>query len=244
MRFFLHVVMLVLGLGLGFVSTTSNAQELIRSSVSKEFMDGLQVKYLKNIAKHMNMEIEILPMPFARRIKELRQGNLDILVGLQREDEDQDEVVYIDPSYETLRHTFFVRKPDLEQLVNFSDLRKLRIGVTRNAKYFERFNRETELIMVPVSTLAQKVALLQKGRIDTFIHFQESALPLIRDMGLQDEIVLAKYQPIEVNNYYVTISQNSPLFKQKHLVEAAVRAAISHGEFATIRQQHYLSLAD
>ncbi|WP_160177946.1 substrate-binding periplasmic protein [Paraglaciecola mesophila] len=207
-------------------------------------MNGLQVKYLKNIAMHMNMEIEILPMPFARRIKELRQGNLDMLVGLQREDEDQDEVVYIAPSYETLRHTFFVRKPDLDQLVNFNDLRKLRIGVTRNAKYFERFNRETELIMVPVSTLAQKVALLQKGRIDTFIHFQESALPLIRKMGLQDEIVLAQYQPIEVNNYYVTISQNSPLIKQKHLVESAVRTAIANGEFATIRRQHYLSRAD
>ena len=238
MRFFLHLVILV------FVSSSSNAQELIRSSVSKEFMNGLQVKYLKNIAKHMNMEIEILPMPFARRIKELRQGNLDLLVGLQREDDEQDEVVYIAPSYETLRHTFFVRKPDIDQLVNFNDLRTLRIGVTRNAKYFERFNRETELIMVPVSTLAQKVALLQKGRIDTFIHFQESALPLIRDMGLQDEIVLAQYQPIEVNNYYVTISQNSPLFKQKHLVEIAVREAIANGEFATIRREHYLSLAD
>ena len=105
MRFFLHLVILV------FVSSSSNAQELIRSSVSKEFMNGLQVKYLKNIAKHMNMEIEILPMPFARRIKELRQGNLDLLVGLQREDDEQDEVVYIAPSYETLRHTFFVRKP-------------------------------------------------------------------------------------------------------------------------------------
>ncbi|ABG41056.1 amino acid ABC transporter substrate-binding protein, PAAT family [Paraglaciecola sp. T6c] len=239
MRFFILVFLLIFGL----FPAISYGQYVIQSSVSKEFINGLQVKYLKNIAKHMNMEIEIIPMPFARRIRELREGNLDLLVGLRRVDGEQDEVVYIKPSYETLRHTFFVRKSDENQLLSFTDLRKLNIGVTRNAKYFERFNQETDLVMVPVSTLLQKIELLKKGRIDTFIHFQESALPRINDMGLQNDIVLAQYQPIEVNNYYVTISQNSPLFKHKHLVEAAVRKAIKDDEFATIRREHYLSQA-
>jgi ABC-type amino acid transport substrate-binding protein len=222
-----------------FSSAFTSAQEVIRSSVSKEFINGLQVKYLKNIAKHMNMDIEIIPMPFARRIKELRQGNLDMLVGLQRESGLHDEVVYITPSYETLRHTFFVRNEDFGQLQSFDNLKKLSIGVTRNAKYFEKFNQETNLIMVPVSTLSQKIALLQKGRIDTFIHFQESALPLIHSLGLQNDIVLAEYQPIEVNSYYVTISLNSPLYAKKELFESAVKEAIAAHEFATIRREHY-----
>jgi len=29
----------------------------------------------------MNMEIEIPSMPFARRLRELRQGNVDLLLG-------------------------------------------------------------------------------------------------------------------------------------------------------------------
>lgn len=229
---------------LSFFSTYSFGQEVLRASVSEEFMNGLHTKYLKNIARHMNMDIEIFPMPFARRVRELRQGNLDIMVGLQREDDNQDEVVYISPSYETLRHTFFVNKEDLDKLQNFSDLKKLNIGVTRHAKYFEKFNQEPDLIMVPVSTLRQKVELLKKGRINTFVHFQESALPLINKMGLQNDIVLADYQPIEMNSYYVTISQNSPLIAKKHLFEAAVRDAIAEHEFATIRREHYASLPD
>ena len=227
---------------LGLFSTFSFGQVIIRASVSEEFMNGLHAKYLKNIAKHMNMEIEIVPMPFARRIRELRLGNLDLLVGLQREDDEQDEVVYIKPSYEALRHTFFVIKEDVDKLQSFTDLKKLNIGVTRHAKYFNKFNQEPGLIMVSVSTFRQKIELLKKGRINTFVHFQESAVPLIAKMGLQNDIVLADYQPIEVNNYYVTISQNSPLIDKIHLFEAAVRDAIANHEFATIRRDHYSSI--
>jgi ABC-type amino acid transport substrate-binding protein len=227
---------------LGFFSASSIGQEVIRTSVSEEFMDGLQAKYLRNIASHMKMKIEIFPMPFARRLREFRQGNLDLLVGLQRENDQQDEVVYINPSYETLRHTFFIGKDNLDKLQSFNDLKKLSIGVTRHARYFEQFNLEPDLVMVPVSTLRQKVELLKKGRISTFVHFQESALPLINKMGLQNDIVLADYQPIEVNNYYVTISRNSALINKIHLVETAVREAIANHEFATIRRQHYSSL--
>ena len=46
----------------------------------------------------IKMNMEITPMPLARRLRELRQGNVDLLLGLQREDDKQDEVVYIQPS--------------------------------------------------------------------------------------------------------------------------------------------------
>lgn len=68
------------------------------------------------------------------------------------------------------------------------------IGVTINARYFTKFNQEkAEISMVPVTSLKQKIGLLQKGRIDTFIHFQESVLPTLRSMGLEQEIVLADF---------------------------------------------------
>jgi polar amino acid transport system substrate-binding protein len=44
------------------------------------------------------MNMEIPSMPFASRLRELRQGNVDLLLGLLREDDKQDEVVYIKPS--------------------------------------------------------------------------------------------------------------------------------------------------
>jgi ABC-type amino acid transport substrate-binding protein len=228
-------------LGVVFFSSNLIAQEIIRSSVSEELVDGLHAKYLRNIAKHMNMEIEIIPMPFARRLRELREGNLDLLIGLQQGEEDQDEVVYIKPSYETLRHTFFIRNGNIDMLRSFKDLKSLSLGVTQHAKYFELYSQDPNLIMVPVSTVRQKIDLLMKGRINAFIHFQESAIPLISQMDLQNDIVLADYQPIEVNSYYVTISRNSPLFDRKKLFQSAVRKALANKEFASMRKEHYAS---
>ncbi|WP_339721510.1 transporter substrate-binding domain-containing protein [uncultured Paraglaciecola sp.] len=240
----MRLYVLVFTLLLTFFPVAVWGQEIIRSSVSEEFLDGLQAKYLRNIAKRMNMPIEIIPMPFARRIKEFRQGNLDILVGLNREDDRQDEVLYITPSYEALRHTFFIKKENKHKLQSFNDLKKLSIGVTRHAKYFKKFNQESNLIMVPVSRLRQKIELLIKDRINTFVHFEESAMSRISVMELQNEIVIADYQPIEVDYYYVTISRNSTLIHKKPQFEAAVRAAIANQEFATIRREHYAALAD
>lgn len=235
---------IVLGFFSAFFPNFSFGQNVLRSSVSAELVDGLHVKYLEYIASHMNMEIEIIPMPFARRLRELRLGHLDLLIGLQRVNDKQDEVVYIQPSYETLRHSFFVKKENTHQLQGFADLKELTIGVSRHAKYLERFNQEPGLMMVPVASLRQKIELLMKGKINTFIHFQESVLPLISQMGLQNDIVLADYQPIEVNQYYLTISQNSPLFAKKYLFEAIVKEAVANQEFMAIRQKHYASALD
>jgi polar amino acid transport system substrate-binding protein len=52
---------------------------------------------------------------FSRRLRELGQGKIELLVGLQREDDKQDEMVYLKLSHETLRHTFFVIKTNKDK---------------------------------------------------------------------------------------------------------------------------------
>ncbi len=231
-KFFVCVILLSLPFSLW-------AKEMLRSSVAPEFIDGLHTKYLKNIAKHLDMELSLAPMPFARRIAALKKGEIDIMVGMQRQSDEQDEVVYIFPSYEQLRHAFFVLKSDKTRLKDFDDLKALNIGVTVHAKYFEKFHEETNLAMVGVSTLTQKIDLLVNKRIDTFLHFEQSTVPTLQRLGMDNVIVLAEYQPIEYSEYFVTISKFSPLVAKKSLLEKVVREAIENGEFEAIRAAHY-----
>lgn len=56
------------------------------------------------------MSLEITPIPLARRIQELRKGNLDLMVGIRRDSEEEDEFIYVLPSYEKLRHTFLYER--------------------------------------------------------------------------------------------------------------------------------------
>lgn len=216
--------------------------KVIRASVSPEFPNGLHAKYLRYIASKMEMKLDIIPMPFGRRLKELEKGKLDLAVGLQRRSDDNDFAVYLYPSYEKLRHSLFVPTDKEVELNQFSDLKQLSIGVTTHAKYYGFLLQPHNLTTVGVPTLRQKIQLLLKGRIDTFIHFQESTLPTLEKLGLDNQIKLATYQPVEYQHYYVGISSQSPLIKYRRKLEKIIAQGVKMGDFSQIRQQHYQHL--
>ena len=216
-----------------------HAKNILYSSVSPEFPAGLHFQYLQHIAQKMDMELDIVPMPFARRVVALQSGQIDLMVGMQRESSREDDIIYIYPAYEKLRHTFFVLTSNQEKLRSFDDLLQLNIGVTIHAKYYQHFQQQPDLSLIAVSTLKQKIELLRKGRIDTFIHYQESTEPLLTRMHLDSEVVIAPYQPTEYNEYYITIGKKSRLFPYREKLERVMKTVVENGEFIHIRQQHY-----
>ncbi|WP_340679299.1 ABC transporter substrate-binding protein [Paraglaciecola sp.] len=228
---------LILLVAVSFNSVSANT---LFSSVSPEFPNGLHVKYLQFIASKMNMELDIVPMPFARRVVALQSGQIDLMVGMQREKDTQDDIIYIYPGYEQLRHTFFVLASNQTELTNFDDLLQLNIGVTIHAKYYQHFQQQEGLHLIAVSTLKQKIELLLKGRIDTFIHYQQSTEPLLKQMQLENRVVIAPYQPTEYNEYYVTISLKSRLYPYQETLQKVIKEAVDNHDFIRIREKHYL----
>ena len=222
-----------------FQSYCLAAAPSIKSSVPPEFPNGLHSKYLQYIADKLQMPLEITPMPFGRRIIELEKGKLDLVVGLQRRSDEEDDVYYLFPAYEKLRHSLFVLKQRDFELNTFADLQPLSIGVTTHAKYYNFLLNPNKLTTVGVTSLQQKIKLLQKGRIDTFIHFRESTLPTLEKLGLAKEIELADYQPVESQAYYVAISRHSHLMGKKQKLAYIIQTAVNNNEFANIRRQHY-----
>lgn len=220
-------------------SFSALSKDVMYSAVSPEFPKGLHYKYLTYIADKMDMELDVVPMPFARRVVALGHGQIDIMVGMQRENTIQDEIIYIYPSYEKLRHTFFILNERYAELGDIDALQQLSIGVTIHAKYYKKFNENNDYALVAVSSLKQKVALLQKGRIDTFIHYQESTSPYLLKNHLSDKIVMAPYQPTEYHEYYVTISNKSRLLPYQDTLKKIMQQAEKNGDFERLRQQHY-----
>ena len=58
-------------------------EKIIKAAVAEGFIDGLHSKYLKYIADKLSLPISTTTIPFARRLKEIELGRLDIIVGLQ-----------------------------------------------------------------------------------------------------------------------------------------------------------------
>lgn len=216
------------------------AQEIIRSSVSPGQESGLHSKYLKYLAEHMDMQLSLNPMPFARRLQAIRDGELDIMVGLQKGTYEEDSVIYLEPNYGIAKHCFFVLADSKDRLTKFDDLRSMTIGVTIHARYYEKFNQQDNLVTVNVQNLEQKINLLLNNRIDSFIHYEKSTLAWLKSQQLESDIVLAQYQPVAYNRYYFIMSRKSPLMSLKDEIEKILLKGKTSSDFKKIASTHDL----
>jgi ABC-type amino acid transport substrate-binding protein len=220
------------------VSSSVSAQS-IKSSVSPEFPDGLHSQYLSYLAKKLEMELILYPMPFARRLEALKDGDIDIMVGLKFGYEESDEFIYLEPKYETLCNSYFVLANNKQILSSAEQLQDIVVGLTIDkGPAFEKakFNFKD---VIPVSSLSQKILMLDKGRIDSFVHFEASAKYMIKRLGLQGRIVLAPYQTGTLRHYHYAIGKNSWLLEHKDSIETIIRQGVIAGDFELMREKHY-----
>ncbi|WP_181902254.1 substrate-binding periplasmic protein [Thalassotalea euphylliae] len=215
------------------------AQETIIASVSPEFPNGLHAKYLRFLAKELNVALKIKPIPLARRIKELEKGDIDIIVLAKR---DNPELIALMPSYSQIDENLFVRASEKHRISNQEQLRSALIGVSHGS-HLPQFVGNRELAnTVEVNSLEQKVLMLKRKRIDGFFHTFSSANLVINEMGASDAIVSSVWQPGRKKRLsHFVISKKSRLFKYKAQLEQIIQQAKNEGKFIQIRQQHYQS---
>lgn len=225
-------------------ATTQPQPTSIQSAVSVGFEDGLHNKYLRYVAERLNVPIAIHSLSFSRRLRALQLGELDILVGLQSAHQQSGEIIFIEPEYQTLASTFFIRADEPKALKNFDDLLNLNIAVTPKVTYFSEFDQSTLLTKVEVGSLQQKIKLLVNGRVDAFIHNKDSTMASLKVMGQADKVTLAHYQPKQKRRYFFAISAKSKLYPRLNELKQIVNQAVKSGKFAAIRQQHYAAIAN
>jgi len=211
----------------------------IKTGVSEGFKDGLHSKYLRYIANKLQLGLSIDIIPFARRIKEIEKGNLDIIIGVQRARSRDKALVYISPSYESLSYRFFSLSKNSHQYLDYPDLHGKIIAVNRDSKYFERFNDDEEIAKLETVTLTQTINLLLHERIDLFIHYEESALPKFIELGISGYVIKTPYQPQQKIAHFIAISAKSQLMLRKKELENIIIQGIKNNDFSRIREKHY-----
>ncbi len=214
---------------------------ILRSSISPEFPHGLHAKYLTLIATEMELELSIIPMPYARRILALRNGQIDIMVGFRERIDTNNEIVYISPHYEELKTAIYVLAKNHHKYQSNEDLNGLTMGTTIGYKPDIRSNliNSVGLNLVRVTSLEQKIEMLLKERTDMFTHFEQSTLPMLKQKGLVDKVVLANIQFPFTTKYYVALSTKSDFFVHKEKLSKAINRLIQKGAFRAVRDAHY-----
>lgn len=210
----------------------------IRASVSPEFPDGLHRQYLQYMADKLGMELDIHPMPLARRIRQFENGKLDILVGMIKRKKNEDKHIYLQPGYEQLPVGFFVLQENRDKLVELANLNDLIVGVTNGSEFFNRVTR-SNVTTVELNSLSQKIGLLLKGRIGAFVHYRQSTMSKLINANLEKKIVLAQYQSDVYESHHYVINEDSSLYPVKNKLEQIIMLGLKEGDFKKIRQRYY-----
>lgn len=225
---------------LSLSASSYSAEQGFRSAVSPDFPHGLHTKYLKYLSNKLSMPVEIKLMPFARKIKALQAGELDLVFGIQNFDTPtSNTLIYIQPPYYSDASALFVRAENKTSVNKYQDLTSLLIGVSERAQYFDLFDNDNSLAKIQLLSLSQKIKLLNSKRIDAFFHNAESTELTLNKMQLNEQIVQANFQPVQKRHYYIAISKLSFLAQRTEQLEQIVKKSIENGEFKKIRNQHY-----
>lgn len=218
------------------------AEIIIKSSVSPEFPDGLHAKYLRYIAEKAELPIEIFPMPFARRVASLKNGEINLMVGLKSSYPEL-QFKFLQPSYERTGGVYFVRSDSQNLSTTKPNFGELVVAFSINHKEMLGWANDNFRAVVTLSSLEQKIMMLEKRRIDAFVHFQSSANYKIKQLGLEGVIVPATYQSPRANlPYHFAINEKSDLFSLRKRLETIISEGVKAGDFAKIRYNHEASL--
>ncbi|KGJ95923.1 ABC-type transporter, periplasmic subunit family 3 [Colwellia psychrerythraea] len=211
----------------------------IKAAVAEEFKDGLHSQYLNYIAKQLAMKIDITTMPLARRIQEVKKGNADIIVGLDFSEARAAQLIYIYPAYEKLSFRFFTLNDNADEIQSYADLTGKVIGVIRSAKHHAIFEQDNLLNKYELRSLDSCIKMLLHGRIDIFIHYEESTSAMLMALGVSDKITKTTYQPTHSNEHYIAISKKSPLAAKQRQLTAVIEKAIQQQDFIQMRLLYY-----
>ena len=116
------------------------------------------------------------------------------------------------------------------------------IGVNRNSKYFIPFDNDKSVVKFKARGVIQNIELLKRKRIDAFMHYEESTIPLLEKLGLSEQIVKSTYQPNFEIRHYIAISKGSVLNIRLAELKQVVQNAVKNKDFLKIRLNHYTEI--
>lgn len=174
---------------------------------------GEDIDLLISLAKKSNMQIEYIRCPIARCLYLVKEGVADMVMQLKKTPERINDFIYLQPAtfIQEFPLNFYINKDSPNTIQNYQDLTGLKIGVIRGMSYFDRFDKDTELLKVKVNNREQLIGMLKKGRIDTFLDRDDAMLPILNRINSQEEINKAQFKFTNYVKSYLVISKKSEI---------------------------------
>ncbi|MBB6480593.1 substrate-binding periplasmic protein [Spirochaeta isovalerica] len=160
-------------------------------------------------------------VPFKRIQENLKEGRIQIFIGLAKTDDREDEFDYIETPLYKVRSTFAIPAGSGFIYRNADSLTNLNIAVLRGSKTAEQMSNLTENLIY-ANSLDQAVTLLDYGRADLLFYHSLGLGYLIKSRGLSDRLTISGTAYEEYEHYIAlnpSVSQDIKEKIEKVLIE-------------------------
>lgn len=200
---------------------------------------GIEVDFLQEIAKRLNIKISLELRPWARLLKESEEGKFDCLYAPFKT---EDRVKYLDFTRMPLHVTSLVFYMHRERPVEFStirDLEGLKISLLRGFKTSPEFDDAravNSFRVVDSKSVEQSFLQLDAGRVDLVLYNHHVGAFTLKKMGLKD--IVASSAPLTSNPSYLAFSKKN---NHAHLIpkfDAVIFEILSDGTYQKILKEY------
>jgi polar amino acid transport system substrate-binding protein len=154
---------------------------------------GSHISALKVLADVLNMKVKFIESPnFARCIALLKQGEVDVIAGLNSSKE-RDKFSFYTP-FKSADHLRVISKEGIS-IKNYDDFKGKIIGISRGTNHFPRFDKDDELQKIAIQNVRIGFSLLIKDRIDLIMVSPATIETLSKELSDANLTV----SPIELN---------------------------------------------
>lgn len=196
---------------------------------------------LEEAARSIGYKIKWRNAHFARSLKDIEKGSIDIIPRMIRNSEREKFAHYLGPIGYQKKDILFLVKKGQENLINgYDDLKNLQIEVKRKTAYFNKFDQDTSLNKRENLDDDNMARMFKYGRFDT--------MPVLDRLSLEAALVkinvtnyaYANYKYVNrIGNFY-GMSKSSPNVGIYEKLNASLLNLAKSGRVGIIYRDHGL----
>jgi polar amino acid transport system substrate-binding protein len=221
-----------------FVEGIQSVVGVISTQTNTERVKGYSWEIFKESFLTMGYSIEYTIVPWPRAIKLLEYGQAELLFPISKSDERLRTFNYSKEPINATDYVIYFPRNSSIKWEGYESLNEATIGVKRGYNYGEKWNLFNDAVKYEIGKISEGFKMLDKGRIDGFIGYQNSWDYVLKQKGW--ELKFKKTPIIESNFEYVVsmkgVKKNNKLLE---VYDKGKRILIASGRLEEIKRRWF-----
>lgn len=145
---------------------------------------GFHIDLMKKVAEDQGFQVQYVPLPINQSIEALREGKIDLILGVPFRAEYSDIVDFTD---RYLTSSVGVLVPADSSIQELTDLQGKRVAIQYNTMEYDFLRNIRNIHYHSAHNVKTGLEVLYKERADAFVGNQITAKYLLKEKGLEDE---------------------------------------------------------